>query len=100
MPKISYARSGLHLAAQPTSGGNVAMIGVIHHHSMRAKSPSQGADRIHHSTDPFIRQPIVVAVVKSRNDGRLERFVERLGVTLIGNSFIDMLRALADSESI
>ena len=74
-----------HIARHAAGSWDIAGSGVIHHHAVRAKSPCQRTDRVHHHLDPLPRQTVGIPVVEQRNDLILQHLLEGLAIAAIGD---------------
>ena len=67
---------------------------------MRAETPGQTADRIHHHLDPHSRQSVDVAIVERWNHLFLESAVERFRIAAIGDLVRHVLCSVPDREAV
>src|SRR5215472_10944177 len=88
------------IAGRPTGRRDVALLRVIHNHSVRIKPPAQGSDGPLHALDPSARKAVTVALIIERDDLVAQHPKEILAIAPVMHLRAGMDAAVADGESV
>src|SRR5450631_2655904 len=93
-------RTGLHVARRPSRGGNVALLGVIHHHAIGIEPPAERTDRPLHALDPASWKSIAIPLVVQRDHFFAQRPHQVFSVASIMNVHIRMRSAGSNGKAV
>src|SRR5579863_6365794 len=88
------------VAGSAACGGNIAFLGIVHHHAVGIEAPAKGTNGTFHPLDPAARQSVGVTIVEERNEFAREHAIEVFAVAGVMNVHIGVGPAPADREAV